>query len=370
VKYANTIYGVDTLVADPRLQMREAGTDPGHVADLREVVRRKEKLPRIRVVVVDGTRYVVDGFHTLRAYIEEGRKNVECSSADGTWADAATAAAGANNDKFHLALKRTQADKRRAVNRLAEELVAAGLSWTFGKVAAHVGVSADLAKAALAAAEAKRSNDGQLPKSGTDNGQNDAGKEPVPAARVGADGKKYPTKRHTAPKAQTPPSTKPDGPPEAWRSASLDEFLKADNAVSRAFRLGGVRNAGDLHDKLQAGVKFGLTGDQIKAAFKDLAAFIRLTHLRESGADVPPAPPEPEPAPAKPGKESGYSWRAWESAFGVAARWSDEVKRAYPDEVKKSDALKASINEYHKAIDAAAKAAAKVRKALDPSVRG
>ena len=153
-----TWLSIDVIELDPRLQPREDGLNPEHVADLRAAVKKKVKLPLPRVWLVqeDGkgtTYYLTDGWHTLAANADEGRFKVECEVREGAWLDAVADAAAANTGPTHTALKRTDADKRRAVWVLTAELAAAGQKWSNRRVAEACRVSEGLVRLVLGEAD-------------------------------------------------------------------------------------------------------------------------------------------------------------------------------------------------------------------------
>jgi len=126
---------VDDLSLDDRLQMREK-MDDDHTATLAENLA---DLPPCKVVQDDdGHCYLWDGWHTLYAHELKGVKKIPCVVTDGTWLDAFILAAGANRD--HNALRRTNADKRKAVLCLLEENKRGGHGWSKNRIAemAHV----------------------------------------------------------------------------------------------------------------------------------------------------------------------------------------------------------------------------------------
>lgn len=134
------------LVRKPELQMRALGVSKEHAEDLSEAVAKNAKLPPVQVMVVaEMGQLVTDGFHTVEAYEKAGRKTVPCEIRVGTWAEAVIAACGAN---LHVksALKRTHADKRRAVQELNRILKNEGMRWSINRRAEHCGVSPALVK--------------------------------------------------------------------------------------------------------------------------------------------------------------------------------------------------------------------------------
>jgi len=117
--------------------------DEETVEDYIEVLRAGKEMPQIRVIKLTDTdnagKYaVVDGFHRLEAINSIPKvKTIHVLSRDGTLADAIDAATSANQDH---GLRRTNADKRRAV------LMAINLDKQLKRkrsdrqIAAHVGV--------------------------------------------------------------------------------------------------------------------------------------------------------------------------------------------------------------------------------------
>src|SRR5215218_1955581 len=113
---------LDAITADAGLQPRASLTlDEEHVADLVEAIERGDKLPPL-VVYHDqtaGKYWLSEGFHRHAAYRKAGRKGARCEVRIGDRKAARVNAAGSNRE--HRALKRTNADKRRAVDILLEE---------------------------------------------------------------------------------------------------------------------------------------------------------------------------------------------------------------------------------------------------------
>lgn len=119
---------IDTLYRTHALQARVRGTNVDHIEDLGLFLKggnpkekdtalmqkNLNKLPPVKVVLVQGTGpCVVDGHHTIGAAELCGLSHVRCEITEGTMAEAVLAAAGANAQ--HNALKRSNADKRKAV---------------------------------------------------------------------------------------------------------------------------------------------------------------------------------------------------------------------------------------------------------------
>ncbi len=129
------LLSINEIVIDPDLQMRADGLNEDHVEDLCESLRNKVVLPRVRLRLVNGKYFLTDGFHTLEAHKREGKTKISAEVRPGTWEDAVQDAAAAN--QHHHGLKRTNADKRRAAERM---LLLFG-DWSARKIADHVGVS-------------------------------------------------------------------------------------------------------------------------------------------------------------------------------------------------------------------------------------
>lgn len=107
---------IDTLVRDGKLQARVNGLNADHVEDLARVIEagNLKKLPRPKVMLVQGTGYCVwDGHHTIAAAEMQQLTHITCEITEGLWDEAVLLAAGANAQ--HDALKRSNADKRKAV---------------------------------------------------------------------------------------------------------------------------------------------------------------------------------------------------------------------------------------------------------------
>ncbi len=97
---------------------RDGGTQPRgelnqeHIADLVEALQTGENLEPI-LVFYDGTNHwLVDGFHRIEAHIKTNKQKINAKIQAGTLEDAQWHSYSVNQ---HLSLKRTHADKQRAV---------------------------------------------------------------------------------------------------------------------------------------------------------------------------------------------------------------------------------------------------------------
>lgn len=105
---------IESLTVDFSLQQRK-GMDASVVAEYAECF---SDLPAIHVVSDGSTHYVVDGFHRVAAAQKVGAGCIRAVVARGTLRDAVLASVGAN--AAH-GLRRTNADKRKAVRTLLED---------------------------------------------------------------------------------------------------------------------------------------------------------------------------------------------------------------------------------------------------------
>jgi hypothetical protein len=133
-----TTLKLDEIVKHKALQAPDR-TNRDHVADLKEAVEKKEELPRIQVIEVEGMGYLlVDGHHTYDGFVAAGRKTIAATVRKGTFEDAVLAAAKANQK--HLGLKRSHKTKRWAVM----SVLGLHSDWSDARIAKEVGVSANM----------------------------------------------------------------------------------------------------------------------------------------------------------------------------------------------------------------------------------
>lgn len=103
---------LDLIRIDPDLQMREAGIDPGVVAEYAEAMEGGATFPPV-VLFYDGADYwPADGFHRIAAGKKIGREEIDADVRQGGKREAMLTAVGVN--AYH-GLRRTNADKRRSV---------------------------------------------------------------------------------------------------------------------------------------------------------------------------------------------------------------------------------------------------------------
>jgi len=112
VKHTLTSIKLEELTAEPKYQLR-VREDLSAIKDLASAYEDEETVPPIEVVDTGDELIIVDGFHRYAAATEAGLDSIECLVILGTQREAFTLSLGANaNNK---ALKRTNADKRKAV---------------------------------------------------------------------------------------------------------------------------------------------------------------------------------------------------------------------------------------------------------------
>lgn len=125
---------------DADLNPRAQGLNESHVADLAEAIERGDELPPLVVYrSAGGTQWLSEGFHRAEAYRRKGVDRVPCVVRKGERADALANACGSNSGH---GLKRTNADKRRAVELLLKEFP----NWSNPRVAEAAAVSVEFVR--------------------------------------------------------------------------------------------------------------------------------------------------------------------------------------------------------------------------------
>jgi len=223
----------DKLVRLPELQMRAARNDE-HVRDMVEALHSGRKLPPIKLYrLPDGRLVVVDGFHRLDAYDVVQAGMIPCVIERGTYFEALTAAAAANQE--HLGLKRTNEDKRRAVECFLRGLAVAGQNWSDRQIALHVGVTHPFVHTIRKHVE-EHSNDGQLV---------------TVSSRVGADGRvrSLPSKHISLAKTTLPAAIRDIAPP-------------CDPSFRKKMASAGVATTVEAYSRLRSGDNCGLAPNE------------------------------------------------------------------------------------------------------------
>ena len=109
-------YAAKKIKRDPRLQMRES-INPDIVAGYAETYNESpDTFPPLDTFVINGERYLVDGWHRLEAFLSVNRDgDIAIHERSGSMSDAIVFAAGANRSH---GLYRTPGDKRRSVESI------------------------------------------------------------------------------------------------------------------------------------------------------------------------------------------------------------------------------------------------------------
>lgn len=222
---------VSLLNTDPRLQMRKDGEEEEHAEAIAIAIKNGAKVPRIKVMRVqpeerdannrlpDPVFYVVDGRHTLKGWIKLGKKNVPCSVQAGTWAEAVIAAASANQE--HLGLRRTNADKRKAVEAILE--LPDAHQWTNSRIAQQIGVSGEFVRQCRPTVDKHHWEDPQPDLA------------PKPKTRTGADGRQYPVDRKPSVKKPVEKTETLEAPKFDWKGyeTSIGEVVRGIDRLGR-----------------------------------------------------------------------------------------------------------------------------------------
>ena len=254
------------IVTDAGTQVR-AGLNEATVADYAEALADGAKFPPV-IVFHDGSQYIAaDGFHRIHAAMRNGATQIECDVRKGGKLDALKFALGCN---AHHGLRRTNADKRHAVEMALEE---------FGHLSNDV--LAEICAVSLRYVFQIRKMAPPQPMHGA---QVDA-----PKTRIGRDGVERrlpppPLKRRAESAAnsseETPPAKPPVPPPPAqmldatgwpipthliplWQRA--DEAQELLTILSRV--KGALRAAQDSQDKLFTEVNFSSALSQLDQAW-------------------------------------------------------------------------------------------------------
>ena len=190
--------GLGEIVVDPAYQPREYALDEAHAADIAAWLAEdpdRDTPPVDLFRLPSGVLTLAHGNHRYAAYRRAGRADIPAVVHAGDEAAARLFAAGTN--KENTTLRRTNADKRRAV-RMALD---AAPGWSNRRIAEHVGVTHTLVN------EVRGRPGEAVAVSG--GGPVEVSSTPPPAGRVGKDGRCYQPARRVRPPAVPPGG---DGP--------------------------------------------------------------------------------------------------------------------------------------------------------------
>jgi hypothetical protein len=195
------------LLRDLRLDgetQTRAAMNQGRVAEYADLMKDGEEFPPI-IVFFDGTVYwVADGFHRAHGAKQAGRVHIEADVRQGTKADCIRFAVGANKEYDHAGLRRSSADKRRAVEMYLTLIWGEGKDESSRTIAEACGVGDWLVKAV-------KNELGESPSS-----------PPRPERVIAKNGKMHPaTKRKTDTKDDTAPEPAPVSEPAPSRNPAV-----------------------------------------------------------------------------------------------------------------------------------------------------
>jgi len=221
-----TKLSLDNIRTDGGTQPR-AKINQGIVSEYADAMNRGEEFPPIQVMHDGESYWLYDGFHRLEAARKNGRNQIEAEIHQGTKEDAQWASLAAN--KRH-GLRRSQADKRRAIKRALKRW---GEDKSNNQIAQHIGCShptvAKYRRELESTCKINKSNE-----------------------RQGADGRTIDTSNiggssgssSTSDTEPYDPETRGDGAPPNSNDADPGERVTADEAVERVCqRLKGIRTS-------------------------------------------------------------------------------------------------------------------------------
>jgi hypothetical protein len=299
---------IDSLTLDPRLDVREAGTDADHADRLAEALKSRKTLPPVTVWIVtdppdlpSGTYHLVtDGRHTVEANTVLGNKTVTCLVREGTWAEALESAALANHGARGKTL--TTGDTKRSILMLRE----ARPDLSNGTIADLTGVSRQyVGRITLETCP-------QVSTRFTPDDDKNV---------IGKDGKAYPKERRKAPSRR-------DVNLSTMQSHGL---IEANDEVWQALKDAGVRTLGQALDQIAANDLCGLKPGDAADLCEEMKRFAGETA---------------KPSAERNGAPMLYDWKRFDQHFGVVVRASDEIRRISPSLVDSCNQLDKILGEY------------------------
>lgn len=109
---------IKDLLLDQKYQARSR-MDPQVIKDYEGLISEGVEMPPIKVVCIQNQLYVVDGFHRVHAYRNQGRDRIEAEVIESTAQDALILAISANQSH---GLRRSIQDKNKAVEMALENI--------------------------------------------------------------------------------------------------------------------------------------------------------------------------------------------------------------------------------------------------------
>jgi hypothetical protein len=252
-------------VTDAGTQVR-AGLNEATVADYAEALADGANFPPV-IVFHDGNRYIAaDGFHRIHAAVRNGATQIECDVRKGSKSDALKFALGCN---AHHGLRRTNADKRHAVELAVREFPAASLP----VIAKMCLVSEELVKGV----SKQLTENGGLKKPETVIGLDGRERKlppPPMQRRVSTDANGSEPKPAVKPQLPPPPSQILDGTGWPIPTQLIPLWQRADEVQEMLTTLsrvkGALRTAQENNDKLFAEVNYSSALSQLDQAWTDI----------------------------------------------------------------------------------------------------
>ena len=131
----NKVMNIGALVMDERLQSRTE-INEGTVSEYAEAILEGADFPPVLVYFDGISYYLTDGYHRLLAHKRAEKVSILCNVVQGTLRDAVFHSTGVNSAH---GMRRTYADKRKAVMTLLDDFEWEGMS--NGQIAKHCHVS-------------------------------------------------------------------------------------------------------------------------------------------------------------------------------------------------------------------------------------
>lgn len=250
---------------DGNTQPRQ-GMDEDAVNDYANALRNSERLPPVDVMFDGSVHWLFDGFHRTEAHLRAGLADIPVIIHRGSLEDAQWRSFGAN--KGH-GLRRSNADKERAVRAALRHSTGAGLSNV--QIAKHIGVD----DKTVARYRAEMETTSEIPRLST---------------RTGADGKE----RKAPPAPTRTPYATVAAAVRGWFNDYRDWLNRDPVTVLQAARHANAPSRADLEKALTA---MGIIWRR-----QELVQIIDNLRIETEAriSNQAPTPPQPSPGPAAP----------------------------------------------------------------------
>jgi hypothetical protein len=128
---------IDKIIRDPRCQSR-TGVDPWLVQEYVVALKEGAVMPPLSTIQAEEGHYIYDGFHRYEAYMRTEAKEIEVETEPGDIWDAIERSCSVNATHGK---RRTNEDKRRAVETMLRVMRHRGESWSNREIARRCAVS-------------------------------------------------------------------------------------------------------------------------------------------------------------------------------------------------------------------------------------